>query len=74
MSSKMHQLQPKHSTLKQEELRKLLKHYNISLSQLPTIKAADKALPTDARLGSVIKIDRKVDSGEKVPYYRVVVA
>ena len=70
----MHQLQPKHSKLKPKEARDLLKKYNISPTQLPTIKAADKALPMEIKLGDIIRIDRKEISGEKVAYYRIVVA
>jgi len=70
----MHQLQPKHSKLKAEEVKEILKKYNISLSQLPVIKVADKGLPVDIKIGDVIRIDRKGLEGEKTPYYRMVVA
>ena len=68
----MHILQPKHTKMKAEEVKKLLAELNISLSQLPKIKAEDPAIPQGCIAGEVIKIERK--SGEKtVNYYRVVV-
>jgi len=68
----MHILQPKHSKMKPEEVRKLLSDLNVSLAQLPKIKIEDPALPEKCEVGNIIKIERK--SGEKtVVYYRVVV-
>lgn len=67
----MHALQPKHIKLKQEEVKKLLSKYNISLSQLPKISHDDSALPAGCVPGDAIRIERK--DGEKlVVYYRVV--
>ena len=71
---KMHQLQPKHSKIKQSEVKELLQKWNISLSQLPSIKSTDKALPKDTKIGEVIKIERKNENSDKANYYRVVVA
>ena len=68
----MHQLQPKHTKLKPDEVKALLKKYNLSPSQLPIIKSVDKALPGEVKVGDVIKIDRKGANGGKVPYYRIV--
>ncbi|MBI5803852.1 DNA-directed RNA polymerase subunit H [Candidatus Pacearchaeota archaeon] len=69
----MHALQPKHIRLKQDELKKVLNKYNISLSQLPKIRLDDSALPENCAVGDIIKIERK--EGEKtVMYYRVVVS
>ena len=68
----MHSLQPKHTKLKSEEIRKLLEKYNISLSQLPKIKIGDPALPLGCNIGDVVLIERKPN--DKVQsYYRVVV-
>ncbi len=69
----MHILQPKHSKLKPDEAAKLLEKYNISLSQLPKIKANDRALPEDCKIGDLVKIERK-DKIKTAEYYRVVVA
>lgn len=69
----MHVLQPKHVKLKSEEVRKLLAKYNISLSQLPKIRAEDPGIPEGSNPGEVFRIERK--DGDKVKfYYRVVVA
>lgn len=66
----MHVFQQKFSKLKSEEIDDILKHLNISLSQLPKIRINDPLLSEDLKVGDVIKIERK---GEKTPYYRVVV-
>lgn len=68
----MHILQPKHTLLKQEESDELLEKYNISLTQLPKIKITDPALPENANVGDIIKIEHK-DEGEMAFYFRVVV-
>ncbi|HDI03257.1 MAG TPA: DNA-directed RNA polymerase subunit H [Candidatus Pacearchaeota archaeon] len=69
----MHVLQPKHILLKQEEAKKLLEKLNVSKSQLPKIKKSDPALPKEAKVGDIVKIMRKNEKGEEVPYYRVVI-
>ena len=67
----MHILQPKHTKLKQTEVKELLKKFNISITQLPKITKTDHALPEECKSGDVIKIERKSDDGKAV-YYRVV--
>ena len=69
----MHILQPKHSKLKQEEVKKLLEKYNVSLSQLPRIKQEDPAIvELKCNIGDVIKIERKQED-KIIEYFRVVV-
>ena len=68
----MHFLQPKHFKLKPEEAKKLLEKLNITLLQLPKIKKTDAALPEEADIGSIIKIERK-NKDKVISYYRVVV-
>lgn len=68
----MHVLQPKHTKLKADEIRKLLAKYNISLSQLPKIRVDDPALPGECNVGDVIRIERKGEDKVRV-YFRVVV-
>jgi len=68
----MHVLQPKHCKLKAEEAEALLTRLNISIWQLPKIKKSDPALPPDAKVGDIIKIERKGLKGKTV-YYRAVV-
>ncbi len=67
----MHILQPKHSKLKVSDIQELLKKYNISIPQLPKIRATDPALPEGCKPGDVIKIERKEEDGIRI-YYRVV--
>jgi DNA-directed RNA polymerase subunit H len=64
----MHTLQPKHTKLKTEEVKKLLNKHNIVLSQLPKISKKDPAILEECESGDVIKISRKEET-----YYRVVI-
>lgn len=66
----MHALQPKHTKLKADEVKKLLAKYNISLSQLPKIKVDDPALEEGTVPGDVFKIERK-DGDKTLVYFRV---
>lgn len=68
----MHILQPKHTILKKDEIEKLLKKFNISLTQLPKIRITDPALPETSNIGDVVKIERKDETGDHT-YYRMVV-
>lgn len=68
----MHILQPKHIKLNEKETEELLNKLNIGKNQLPKILANDVALPENAIIGDVIKIERK-DNSEINVYYRVVV-
>ncbi|MEM4647958.1 MAG: DNA-directed RNA polymerase subunit RpoH/Rpb5 C-terminal domain-containing protein [Candidatus Pacearchaeota archaeon] len=63
---------PKHIILSKKEAEELLKKYNIDKSQLPKIKLKDPALPKEAKVGDIIKIERKTEKG-KVIFYRVVI-
>ena len=67
----MHILQPKHTKLKPEEVKKVLDKYNITVSQLPKIKEDDAVVPEGAVRGDVIKIERK-EEDKVIVYYRVV--
>lgn len=62
----------KHSILSKKEEKELMEKYNIDKTQLPKIKLSDPALPKGAKVGDIIKIERKTEK-EKVIYYRVVV-
>jgi len=67
----MHELQPKYSKLKPEEVKKLTDKFNISVSQLPKIKSDDAGIKEDFQKGDVIKIERKL--GDKTnEYFRVI--
>jgi DNA-directed RNA polymerase subunit H (RpoH/RPB5) len=67
----MHVLQPKHTKLKPDEVKKLTDKYGVSLSQLPKIKADDPGVPEGSDSGAVLKIERKEDDKINL-YYRVV--
>lgn len=67
----MHVLQPKHTKLKEDEVKELLEQYNISLTQLPKIKSTDPAAPEGCVPGNVLKIERKEEETTNI-YYRVV--
>ena len=68
----MHELEPKHTKLKPEEVKKLSEDYNISVSQLPKMKLDDSAIPEGCQSGDVVKIGRKFGD-EMREYFRVVV-
>jgi DNA-directed RNA polymerase subunit H len=64
----MHELQPKHTKLNPDDTEKILKKYNISLTQLPKISKKDPALSEDCEKGDVIKLERADEI-----YFRVVI-
>ena len=68
----MHALQPKHIKLKPEEVKKLFDKYNISISQLPKIKAEDPALEGVFKKGEILRIERKEEDKINI-YYRAVI-
>lgn len=68
----MHVLQPKHIKLKPEEVKELIKKFNISVAQLPKIKMDDASVSENCQRGDVLKIERKLEDKTRF-YYRVVV-
>ena len=68
----MHILQSKHLKLKSEEVKALLIKYNLTISQLPKIKFDDVALPEGAKIGDIIKLERKEEDGSTTEHFRVV--
>lgn len=69
-----HMLVPKHVKITQEELNKVLDHYNITVDQLPQIHLKDPAIEKlEPQLGDVIKIIRKSPTTGETAFYRVVV-
>lgn len=64
----MHVLQSKHTKLDSNETDKVLKEYNIALSQLPKISKKDPALPEGCETGDVVRISRADEE-----YFRVVI-
>ena len=68
----MHILQPKHTKLKPDEIKRVLDKYNVTLSQLPKIRINDPGVPENCQIGDVLKIERR--DGDKIKlYFRVVV-
>lgn len=69
-----HELVPEHVILNKEEVNELLSKYNISLNQLPKIKASDAVIQIiGAKPGDVVKIIRPSLTAGKSVYYRLVV-
>ena len=69
-----HVIVPKHEIMKEEEVTKMLKMFNVTKSQLPKIPHSDPIVKIlDAQVNDIIKITRQSDTNVKSPYYRVVV-
>jgi len=69
-----HELVPKHMILSKDDVKKLLKKYNISVNQLPKISIKDPVISKlKANVGDVIKIIRKSETNVESVYYRVVI-
>lgn len=65
---------PKHEVLSEEEAKKVLEKYRISIDELPRIRKQDPALKgLDCKVGDVIKITRKSPTAGEAIYYRAVV-
>ena len=70
-----HVLVPQHEILKEEEVEKLLKAYNISKENLPRILVDDPVVKAiGAKEGDVIKITRNSPTAGKSVVYRLVIA
>ncbi len=69
-----HNFVPKHTIMGDKEKEELLKHYNISIKQLPKILKNDPVVKIlKAKQGDIIKIIRKSPTTGESTYYRVVV-
>ena len=69
-----HILVPEHTKLSEEEKKKVLEQYNISIKQLPKMLENDPAIQhLQASTGDVIKIQRKSFTNKETIFYRVVV-
>ena len=69
-----HFLVPKHAMLSKEQAAQLLKKYNLTLDQLPKIKADDQSISdlTPER-NEIVKIVRNSPTAGKTVYYRRVI-
>ena len=68
-----HELVPEHTVVDEETLDGVLEEYNIDRTDLPKIKRADPALPDDAEVGDVVKIERDSRTTGRAVTYRLVV-
>lgn len=69
-----HSLVPEHVILSEEEKKKVLEKYNISVKQLPKIFSSDPVTKAiGANPGDVLKILRKSPVAGTTVYYRLVI-
>jgi DNA-directed RNA polymerase subunit H len=68
-----HELVPDHTLLGDDDLEEVLEEYNIEKTDLPKIKRADPALPDDATIGDVVRIERDSRTTNTAIVYRLVV-
>ena len=69
-----HELVPEHAKLDEEEKKKILEKFNVSLKQMPSILKDDPAIQTlNANAGDLIMIKRKSATAKEAVYYRVVI-
>ncbi|MDW7732476.1 MAG: DNA-directed RNA polymerase subunit H [Methanolobus sp.] len=70
-----HELIPKHEIMSEEELKAVLKIYNIGKEQLPKVKVEDPVIQEiGAQAGEVVRITRKSQTAGEAFYYRLVIA
>ena len=68
-----HDLVPDHSVVDEDDLEAVLTEYEIKKTDLPKIKRTDKALPDDAEVGDVVRIERDSQTTDTAVVYRLVV-
>ncbi|AUG48570.1 MULTISPECIES: DNA-directed RNA polymerase subunit H [Haloarcula] len=68
-----HDLVPDHSVVDEDDLEAVLTEYDIKKTDLPKIKRTDKALPDDAEVGDVVRIERDSRTTDTAVVYRLVV-
>ena len=68
-----HELVPDHTVLDGDEIETVMEEYNIKKTDLPRIKRADPALPDEAAVGDVVRIDRDSRTTDQAVVYRLVV-
>ncbi|WP_436934549.1 DNA-directed RNA polymerase subunit H [Halovenus marina] len=68
-----HELVPDHTVLDDADLEGVLEEYNIKKTDLPKIKRLDPALPDEAEVGDVVKIERDSRTTDRAVVYRLVV-
>ncbi len=74
LSITKHEMVPKQTLLNDKEKEEVLKKYEIALRQLPRISLNDPVIKLlNAKIGDVVKIQRKSETAGETTYYRVVV-
>ncbi|MCU4717649.1 MULTISPECIES: DNA-directed RNA polymerase subunit H [Halapricum] len=68
-----HELVPDHTVLDSDELEDVLAEYDIKKTDLPKIKRTDPALPDEAEVGDVIKVERDSRTTDRAVVYRLVI-
>ncbi len=70
-----HQLIPKHEIIPEDEIKSVLKEFNIDKEQLPKIKVADPVIQEiGGQVGEVVRITRNSQTAGEAYYYRLVIA
>jgi DNA-directed RNA polymerase subunit H len=68
-----HELVPDHTVLEGEEIEAVMAEYSIKKTDLPRISRSDAALPDEATVGDVIRIERDSRTTDRAVVYRLVV-
>jgi DNA-directed RNA polymerase subunit H len=69
-----HEFIPRHEIIDEDEIKSVLKEYNIGREHLPKIKIEDPVIKEiGAEVGDVVKITRKSQTAGEAPYYRYVI-
>ena len=68
-----HELVPEHTIMKAEEVAELIGKLGVVAQQLPKILTTDPVVKAiGAKIGDVIRIERKSPTAGKTTYYRIV--
>ncbi|WP_331234731.1 DNA-directed RNA polymerase subunit H [Natronorarus salvus] len=73
MDVSQHTLVPEHTVMDEESIQTVLDEYGIKPTDLPKIKRTDSALPDDAEVGDVIRIERESRTTDRAVVYRLVI-
>ena len=68
-----HELVPDHTVLDGEEIEAVMEEYSIKKTDLPRITRSDPALPDEAAVGDVVRIERDSRTTDRAVVYRLVV-
>ena len=68
-----HTLVPEHTIVDEDDFDEVLEEYDIKRTDLPKIKRSDPALPDEAEVGDVIRIERDSRTTDRAVVYRLVI-